>query len=164
MNKTNSSLVCGNIKKTHPILFSHWWLWSQIHWKQTCTTSQNNPWATLWNLDRLDREKICWAHLRLGLSQEGGAYCYAGICSLSTSMVSTPPSKKATAPAAFTCAAKIWAKAIMVKPESNTPRSGKDQTKFVQEVTGTFLFYTQAVDSTMLTTLSAIASKQASST
>ena len=37
----------------------------------------------------------------------------------------------------------------------------KDDKKFVQQVTGTFLYYTRAVDSTMLVALSALASKQA---
>ena len=36
--------------------------------------------------------------------------------------------------------------------------------KFIQEVTGTFLFYARAMDSTMLIALSAIASEQAAPT
>ena len=40
----------------------------------------------------------------------------------------------------------------------------KDGKKFVQQVTGTFLYYEKAVDSTMLVALSAIASEQASPT
>ena len=40
----------------------------------------------------------------------------------------------------------------------------KDGKKFVQQVTGTFLYYARAVDITMLVALSALASKQASLT
>ena len=38
----------------------------------------------------------------------------------------------------------------------------KDDKKFVQQVTGTFLYYARAVDSTMLVALIALASEQAS--
>jgi hypothetical protein len=44
------------------------------------------------------------------------------------------------------------------------PRLNKAGEKIIQEVTGVFLFLAQAVDSTMLTPLSAIASKQAAPT
>ena len=40
----------------------------------------------------------------------------------------------------------------------------KDGKKFVQQVTGTFLYYARAVDSTMLVALSVLASEQASPT
>ena len=40
----------------------------------------------------------------------------------------------------------------------------KDDQKFFQQVTGTFLYYSRAVDNTMLAALCALASKQASST
>ena len=40
----------------------------------------------------------------------------------------------------------------------------KDGKKFVQQVTGIFLYYARAVDSTMLVALSALASEQASPT
>ena len=36
----------------------------------------------------------------------------------------------------------------------------KDDKKFVQQVTGTFLYYARAVDSTMMVALIALASKQ----
>ena len=36
--------------------------------------------------------------------------------------------------------------------------------RFIQEVAGTFLFYARVIDSTMLTALSALASKQANPT
>ena len=49
----------------------------------------------------------------------------------------------------------------LVKPEDTATHLNKKETRFVQEVIETFLFYTQAVDSTMLKALSAIAAEQA---
>ncbi len=51
-----------------------------------------------------------------------------------------------------------------VNPPNTSPPLDKAGKKFIQEVTGVFLYLTQAVDLTMLTTLSAIASEQAAPT
>ena len=56
---------------------------------------------------------------------------------------------------------KYGQKQQLDEPKDRTPRLGKRQTKFLQEVTGAFLFYAQAVLSTILTALNAIASEQA---
>ncbi len=57
------------------------------------------------------------------------------------------------------------AKVQHAKPPDNTPppldKAGK---KFIQEVTSVFLYLARVVDSTMLTPLSALASKQAAPT
>jgi hypothetical protein len=50
------------------------------------------------------------------------------------------------------------------KPEDSTRLLSKVEKKIVQQVLGTFLYYGQAVDSTMLTALSSIASTQAKPT
>ena len=50
------------------------------------------------------------------------------------------------------------------KGADDSPLLVKADKKFVQQVTGVFLFYARAVDSTMLTALSAIASEQATPT
>jgi hypothetical protein len=50
------------------------------------------------------------------------------------------------------------------KQPIKAPQLDKAGKKFIQEVTGVFLFLARAVDSTMLTPLSALASKQASPT
>ena len=52
------------------------------------------------------------------------------------------------------CSTKIW------NPEENLPKVGKQDTTFIQQVTGTFLFYSNAVDPTTLVTISAITSEQ----
>jgi hypothetical protein len=56
------------------------------------------------------------------------------------------------------------AKVQHAKANDNSPRSIRRGEKIIQEVTGVFLFLAQAVDSTMLTPLSAIVSKQAAPT
>ncbi len=56
------------------------------------------------------------------------------------------------------------AKVQHTKLPDNTPLLDKAGKKFIQEVTGVFLFLARAVDSTMLTPLSALASKQAAPT
>ena len=50
------------------------------------------------------------------------------------------------------------------KPEDTSQRLFPSEKKYIQDVIGTFLYYGRAVDSTMLTALSAIASAQAEPT
>jgi hypothetical protein len=50
------------------------------------------------------------------------------------------------------------------KPHDDTPPFNKAGKKFIQEVTSVFLYLARAVDLTMLTPLSALASKQAAPT
>ena len=52
----------------------------------------------------------------------------------------------------------------MAAAEDESEELSKDEKKFVQQVVGTFLYYGRAVDGTMLTALSAIASTQAKPT
>ena len=59
---------------------------------------------------------------------------------------------------------KYGAKAQYAEPEDNSPLLSKDDKRFVQEVTGTFLFYARAVDPTMLVALGSIATEQANPT
>jgi hypothetical protein len=50
------------------------------------------------------------------------------------------------------------------KPEDTSQWLSPSKKKYIQEVIGTFLYYGRAIDSTMLTALSAIASAQAKPT
>jgi hypothetical protein len=54
------------------------------------------------------------------------------------------------------------AKAQYTKTEEDSPPLNKEDTKYIQAVAGTQLYYKQAVDTTILTALSSIATKQAS--
>jgi hypothetical protein len=56
-------------------------------------------------------------------------------------------------------ATKQYAEAI-----DTSPPLSKEEKKYVQEVVGTFLYYAQCVDSTMLTALGSIATQQANPT
>ena len=56
------------------------------------------------------------------------------------------------------------AKIQYAKLADTSPKLGDKYNKFVQQVTGTFLYYARAVDATMLLMLSAIASEQAAPT
>ena len=56
------------------------------------------------------------------------------------------------------------AKVQYAKDEDTSPPLSKEEKQFIQQVTGVFLFYARAVDSTMLMSLSAIASRQANPT
>jgi hypothetical protein len=55
-------------------------------------------------------------------------------------------------------------KAQYTEEQDTSPLLDKEDKKFIQEVTGMFLFYAQAVDTTMLTALSSLASEQAAPT
>jgi hypothetical protein len=55
-----------------------------------------------------------------------------------------------------------WAQ--YVKPENPSPLLSKAEKTYIQAVTGTLLYYARAVDSTILTTLNAIATQQAAPT
>ena len=56
------------------------------------------------------------------------------------------------------------AKAQYAQEEDDSPKLNKEDTKFIQEVTGTFLFYARAVDPTMLVALGSLATEQAAPT
>ena len=59
---------------------------------------------------------------------------------------------------------KYGAKAQHSEQDDTTPPLNADEKRFVQEVVGTFLYYAQAVDATMLPALGLIASQQAAPT
>ena len=59
---------------------------------------------------------------------------------------------------------EFWRKKQYAIVPDGTALLKKDRKKFVQQVTGTFLYYAQAVDSTMLVTLIELVSEQASPT
>jgi hypothetical protein len=56
------------------------------------------------------------------------------------------------------------AKAQYVETKDETPPLNKDDKRFIQEVTGTFLFYARVVDPTMLVALESLAVEQANPT
>jgi hypothetical protein len=75
----------------------------------------------------------------------------------------TRPSKSQNQPYPHT-PPKYEANVQYAMPLDTSPKLDTKDKKFIQEVTGTYLFYAQAIDSTMLTALSTIASKQSDPT
>jgi hypothetical protein len=59
---------------------------------------------------------------------------------------------------------KYGAKIQYAEPEDTTPKMNKEDKRFIQEVTATFLYYARCIDSTMLISLSALASEQSNPT
>jgi hypothetical protein len=56
------------------------------------------------------------------------------------------------------------AKAQFTEPEDDLPHLGADKTKFIQAVVGMLLYYGRAVDSTIIPSLSSLATEQAKPT
>ena len=73
------------------------------------------------------------------------------------------PKRKQPAPYSYT-PPNYGAKAQYAKADPNEPVLGKDEIKFIQRVVGKFNFIGRAIDGTLLTALSAIASEQAAPT
>ena len=72
------------------------------------------------------------------------------------------PRRKQHSP--FPCAQKKYGKeAQIIEDAPESPPLDKTEQKFVQKVTGKFLYLGRAIDSTLLTPLSAIASQHSSS-
>ena len=74
-----------------------------------------------------------------------------------------PPQRRPDQPYPHT-PPEYGAKVQYEKGADDPPLLAKADKKFVQQVTGVFLFYARVVDSTMLTALSAIASEQVTPT
>jgi hypothetical protein len=72
----------------------------------------------------------------------------------------TPPKKKQNSPHPHV-APQYGAKTQYATEEDEFPPLNKEETKYIQAVAGTLLYYGQAVDNTILPALSAIATKQA---
>ena len=98
------------------------------------------------------------------LQQARGPLIDARVCQSGVNVLPTSFTKKIAAPTTPACATKLWAKQQFVEPEDITPSLNKKTTKFIQEVSDTFLFYVWAINSTMLAALSAIVSEQAKPT
>ena len=75
----------------------------------------------------------------------------------------TKPSKRQNSPFQHT-PPNYGAKKQYAQEASNSPQLNKEGKRFIQQVCGKFLYYGRAVDSTILTPISAIASQQANPT
>ena len=59
---------------------------------------------------------------------------------------------------------QIGVKVQLTAPEDNSPQLSKEQKKEIQQIIGTLLYYTRAVDPTLAVTLSALAAEQSNGT
>jgi hypothetical protein len=100
----------------------------------------------------------------LGLREERSPSINAGLSRESIKTFSTRgPTKPQNQPYPH-IPPKYGAKVQYAEPEDTSPKLNKANKKFIQEVTGTFLYYARAIGSTMLTALSALASEQSDPT
>jgi hypothetical protein len=118
----------------------------------------------LYVLIRKGRGKILQTHHQVGLCWQEGAPFDAIIHWEDIKALSASPTYRTTGPAASAHQKDIWCKSPSSKPTWCLPTLNKAGKKFIQEVTGAFLYLAQAVDLMMLTALSSLASGQAAPT
>jgi hypothetical protein len=115
-------------------------------------------------LVRLGRGAILLTHHQMGLRGAQGAPLEADIRHESPETIPTPPSTHPTGPTPPSRQKEYGAKEQFAKLPDDAPPLDKAGKKFIQEVTGVFLYLARAVDGTMLTPLSALASEQSALT
>ena len=76
-------------------------------------------------------------------------------------MIQTPETNKAAKLTTPTCCLKLWSQSPIHSKRLQSPPLDKEDTKYIQAVAGTLLHNGRAVDNTILTSLSAVATKQA---
>ena len=105
-------------------------------------------------------QTIHWNHARLGLQEKAGALMNARLCKKALEQFEhSKPTKRQDAHFPHT-PQNYGAIKQYAKSESTAPALDKKDKQFIQQVCGKFLFYGRAVDSTVLTPISTIASQQ----
>jgi hypothetical protein len=105
-----------------------------------------------------------WTYHQMGLCRQEGALFDAIVCWEGTEAFQHPPPVVPQDHLHQHVKKTYGAKVQYANSPDTSPPLDKAGKKFIQEVTGVFLYFAQAVDFTMLTTLSAIAPKQAAPT
>jgi len=100
----------------------------------------------------------------MGLRKRSGPLIHGGICATSTQALSTHTNEEANNQPFPHTAIKYGAKIQYAKQDSTAPPVNPTEKKFIQKVCRKFLFYGRAVNSTVLTPISAIASQSANPT
>ncbi len=103
-------------------------------------------------------------HHQVGLCQQEGAPLDAIIVEKALKRFQHPPPIVLQDQLYQHVKKRYGAKVQLANPLNTSPPLDKAGKKFIQEVTGVFLYLAQAVDLTMLTALSSLASKQAAPT
>jgi hypothetical protein len=115
-------------------------------------------------LMQLEGRAILWTYLKMGLRGQKGPHLNARVCYQSPHPFSASPTCQesgSTLPARQT---KLWGKDSACHGRGHNPPLDKARKKFIQEVCRVFLFLAHRVDSSLLPTLSTIASQQANPT
>ena len=104
---------------------------------------------------------IRWPHDSVGLTKTCSLHVNARVCQKILNQVSTSRPQMTTIPTILPCSPKIWPKTTIHWAWQQLTTTWQENKKIIQEVTGTFLFYAHAINITMLTALSTIASQWA---
>ena len=148
--------------KTSPVSPCCRWFWSEKHWKRTYGAFKTNSKTTLQGFDGLE-----WAkYVRLTNDWDYGKrevhLAMPGY--LQNNMVKAPTTIKTITSTIPPCPPEIWTKKTFSWTSRHSNATWENEMKFIQEVIGTFLFYTLAIYSMTLTALSANAADQANPT
>ena len=144
--------ACRNIKHDNLVLPWCQWFLGEICGKRICQAFEEHFRTTLWGVDGLEWNKLCWTQPGLGLWQVRSLPSDAKIWKW---FQHSHPQKPQHQPYPHV-PPKYGQKQQLVEPEYTAPHLDKKTTKFIKDITGTFLFYACAIDSTMLTAFSAI--------
>ena len=140
----------------HLILTSIRWFWSEIHWRWTYTapniSGKEKLWTHPWIKQRGTIHQILWSDNGLGLWQARSTLVHSMIRHQGSPNIQAWTHQNIK-PTISTRSTKLW---------SISPPMNKEDNNFIMQITGTFIFHTRAVDSTMLPELSSLASEQSS--
>ena len=135
---------------------------NKIHKKGRHATLDQLTRKRLHHLHRLGRDEIHWTDDQLGLRKEEGVHSHARLfVSKGIATIRPPHAGKATELTAPDVTPNYGAKVQYSPEDDDSPPLNKEDTKYIQAVAGTLLYYGRAVDNTILTSLSAVATEQA---
>ena len=100
----------------------------------------------------------------MGLPKQSGTPVPVRVFSMGPNAISSQTTKKTTTSTIPPCVSNYGLWIQHATPADVTLLLNWQQTKFMKELVGTFLYYTQAVKSVMLTALTVVAMKQAKPT
>jgi hypothetical protein len=116
------------------------------------------------NCRRLDVQPILWDYIEMELQKTPCRSCYASLCQETTHKIQSCCSLKTTALPVCAQSIKYGKDNQATPPLEESPCLNKAQKKCIQQIVGSFLYYAQAVDPTILMALSGIALQQAAPT
>jgi hypothetical protein len=139
-------------------------LWGKIHWRRTCPAPPTNSAKILYLLIQKGREKILRTHHQMGLCWQKAHLLMPSYVEKALKRFQHPPPIVPQDQPHQHVKRLYGAKVQQANPLDTSPPLNKAGKKFIQEVMGEFLYLAQAVNSTMLTALSSLASKQVTPT